>query len=327
MKKITVIFFIVLLPLAFVACSDNEPAAPAGTGEMQCDKVVSIEDSGLYNALREAAGVGSGPLCECHLETVTELEIRGYNYDDEYKITDLSGIEYCTNLVHLRVDHHKIYDLSPLSGITTLQTLQVNDNRISDLTPLAGLTGLNKLILGTNKISGLAPLSSLTNLDYLDIAGNRVEDLTALDTLGNLRELYASNNRIDDISPLSPLSALEILFLSCNYITNIFPLGGLGGLETLALEGNEELADIGPVSGLTNLDVFTIKGCDVEDLGPVVVNCNGGGLVADDEVVTCGNPLNDTSSDTYIPYLRSQGVIVWESIISPQTGEETCAGF
>jgi len=51
-------------------------------------------------------------------------------------ISDLTGLEYATNLTWLDLNHNQISDLSPLAGLTNLTQLGLWSNQISDLSPL-----------------------------------------------------------------------------------------------------------------------------------------------------------------------------------------------
>ncbi len=91
-------------------------------------------------------------------------------------ITDLTGLEYATNLM----------------------TLELRGNQISDISPLGGLTNLTGLFLSSNQVSDLSPLARLTNLTHLGLAGNQISDISPLARLTNLRQLFLQDN------PLNP---------------------------------------------------------------------------------------------------------------------------
>ena len=118
-------------------------------------------------------------------------------------ITDLTGLEFATNLTRLNLEGNDLSDISPLSGLINLTSLRLHGNNITDVSPLMGLTNLTDLHLGSNRISdvsGIAPvLSGLANLVVLDL---HLNDISAVAGLTNLRALKLLLNNISDISPL-----------------------------------------------------------------------------------------------------------------------------
>jgi hypothetical protein len=116
-------------------------------------------------------------------------------------ITDLTGLEYATNV----------------------ETISLGDknwlvkNGISDLTPLAGLIALRVLDLAcNNQIRDISPLSGLTNLRELDLERNHVSDISPLSGLSSLQSLSLHRNDITDLSPLEALTGLQWLDVRLN---------------------------------------------------------------------------------------------------------------
>ena len=123
------------------------------------------------------------------------------------QISDLTGLEYATNLNALKMRDNQISDLTPLKNLTALYVLDMTNNQISDLTPLKNLTALNQLFLQNNQISDLTPLGNLTTLLMLDIRSNQVSNLTPLENLTALTRLNLASNPIIDFAPLRNLKA------------------------------------------------------------------------------------------------------------------------
>jgi PKD repeat protein len=158
------------------------------------DDEVNIPDSGLSDAI--ASEVGPPPFTESELSSINYLSVSFLG------ISDLTGLEYCTNLVYLDLGNNGISDISALPGLTNLVYLYLGSNNISDISVLSGLTNLEVLILGINGISDISALSGLTNLWNLDLGSNDISDISALSGLTNLRNLYLGSNDISDIEPL-----------------------------------------------------------------------------------------------------------------------------
>lgn len=212
---------------------------------------------------------------------LTELRREGdWDFEEGDAITDLTGLEYATNLRTLHLRLNRIGDLSPLSGLTNLESVNLSENRITDLSPLsghdrltyvnlhandivdlsplAGLTHVTTLILRFNQISDLSPLSGLTSLRELDLGDNPLEDLSPLSSLTHLTTLCLWSSGVRDISALSGLKNLETLDADLNYICDISALSGLGNLRTLDLDNNL-VSDISPLCGMTSLSFLDME--------------------------------------------------------------------
>jgi len=162
-KKAMLLGVILLLMFLLGAC-----AAPA-------PETVTFADENLEAEIRDALGKPAG-------EAITPAELAGLTELGPlvWGITDLSGIEYCTNLTWVDLWGNEISDLSPLASLTNVTTLNLGANRISDLSPLASLTNLTMLVLTDNEVSDLSPLASLTNLTMLSLGGNQISDISPL---------------------------------------------------------------------------------------------------------------------------------------------------
>jgi len=160
------------------------------------DFVVLIPDADLLAAVRSKVGKPTGDIMKSDMITVIDLTAT------DQSISDLTGLEYCSNMTILNVINNSISDLSPLSQLAKLEQFHAGGNAIVDLTPLSALSGLTVLRIGTNQIADLSPISGLTNLTELDIQSNLIHDITHLSNLTQIQYLGLSSNRIRDISPL-----------------------------------------------------------------------------------------------------------------------------
>jgi internalin A len=74
----------------------------------------------------------------------------------EKNIVDLTGLEYATRLVILRLQNNQIEDISPLTNLTSLTFLLLDNNQISDVSPLISNPGLSQgdeVYLSNNPLS------------------------------------------------------------------------------------------------------------------------------------------------------------------------------
>ena len=310
-------------------------SSPGGSGNDE-DTTVSIPDANLRAVITESLGKPhDAPITSAEMASLTRLEAKNAG------ISDLTGLEYATNLTQLdfgeewvsgdgnrnsnnisniaplsglinltRLDlsNNDISDIKPLSGLTNLTSLSLDRNNISDIKPLADLTKLTSLDLGDNFVSDsdIAPLSSLINLTRLALSNNDISDIKPLADLTNLTSLNLSSNNISDIKPLSGLTNLRSLYLFNNNISDIKPLADLINLTSLNL-GSNDISDIKPLSGLTNLRSLYLFNNDILDIAPLVANR---GLSEGDYVNVSTNPLSTTSINTHIPALKNRGVRV-----------------
>jgi uncharacterized repeat protein (TIGR02543 family) len=292
------------------------------TANFEVGDWVFFPDPALEAALRAAIGKPTGRIYKSDLEGLTSFYATGKT------ITDLTGLEYCINLVSLDLHDNQIGDISPLPGLTKLEWLDLSYNRISDVSPLAGLTNLQWLYLHNNRIASISALASLTNLTYLFLYMNQISSISPLANLTNLTRLLLFSNQIGDISPLTNLTNLNWLYLQRNQISDIAPLANLTSLTQLDLSYNQ-ITGIAAISNLTSLTYLALHSTQISDISvlanftdlmwlylqnnnisniyPLVQNS---GLGTGDRVYLVGNPLSDDSINIYIPELVARGVIV-----------------
>ena len=222
---------------------------------------VGIPDANLRNAIREALNLpDEGPITQADMRQLTTLNAAAR------QITELTGLEYATNLTDLRLGENPIRDISPLAHLTRLAILRLNDCwTIDDVTPLANLTQLHVLHLDRNLIGDINPLAGLTKLEELDLRYNRIIDVSPLANLTQLNVLLLNNNRIVDISPLANLTQLTQLWLESNKIKNVHPLASLTRLEILHIRWNS-ITNHSPLDGLSLTDFRYDQVCEMEPL-------------------------------------------------------------
>ena len=227
--------------------------------------VVEIPDSNLKRLIREALSLPEAvPLTQGQMQRLTELDAGG-----DRGITNLTGLEYATNIRSLRLHNNPIVDISPLVHLTKLEGVNLWGCRIVDLSPLRKLKNLRGVFLGHNEISDISPLAELTNLTSLHLQSNRIVDLNPLANLINLRELWLYDNSVEDIAILANLTQLTYLRLDKNQIRDISPLANLTQLEALRLNRNA-ITDITPLTGLKSLTELYIADNPFHDFSPLL---------------------------------------------------------
>lgn len=260
--------------------------------------VVTFPDAELEQAMRTFTGVGAGDITDLDLLPLTELDLA------DRQIAEVTGLEWCLNLVELDLAYNDITDdsnLAVLADLPALRSLDLAGADLTSLSPLAGLTGLTWLRFDSPQVSDLTPLSSLTDLEYLMFA-----DLA-----------------VTSLSPLAGLTGLETLsFFRCEGITTFADLAGLSQLVHLQAE-DVATADLSPLATLDNLFTLDINGCQAHDIGDLM------GLTQLHSLSLYRLPLLREAIEVQIPALEDAGVVVGRAIMIGEeiVGEWTIASI
>ena len=222
MKKILIAVLTLLLTATLLLSVTNTTAQVEEAVE-----VVSIPDANLAEAIREALGLPSGAaITSDAMLKLTELLTWG-------SVTDLTGLEYATNLTGLNLDNQPISNLSPIAGLIQLEWLGLSHTDVSDISPLASLSQLRSLDLGKFRSRDLGTgASESLRLSY---GHTDVSDISPLSALTQLERLFLGHTGISDISPLSALTQLKSLDLRSTGVSDISPLVSLTQLVKLNL--------------------------------------------------------------------------------------------
>jgi len=102
--------------------------------------------------------------------TEGDLELSGYD------IQDLSGLEFCTNIVTLDLSNNRIFDITSIGYLHLLEELDLSFNQISQIDALSELDYLKVLDLSFNQIRDIRPLFDLNHLEYINFVGNRIQE-------------------------------------------------------------------------------------------------------------------------------------------------------
>jgi hypothetical protein len=288
------------------------------------DTIVFV-DPWLEITIRRSARQPRGALSEATLRGIRYVVMESI-ID---KISDLSGIERCPNLINVDMGLQDITDLAPIGFLTKLEILHIDQNHnLHEISPLSGLTSLRELNIIDTHVDDLSPLASLTRLKVLKAGLVPAKDVTFLAQLNELQELHLTEIpfgtlsilqgkgelqvlilpycQIMDISALRNCTKLTYLDLSDAGISDISPLRGCTLLSTLTLSNNS-IVDVSAIESMTQLWRLSLAGNLVYDISPLVRNA---GLGVGDAIVLWGNPLSDSSKNVYVPHLRKRGASV-----------------
>ena len=97
----------------------------------QLNLVVEVPDPNLRQAIRETLALLDGvPLTQLEILRLTNLEA------GQRDITDLTGLQYATNLEKLHLWENQIQDVTPLANLTKLTTLDLAYNAVVSVEPI-----------------------------------------------------------------------------------------------------------------------------------------------------------------------------------------------
>lgn len=235
----------------------------------QTSEIVEFPDKNLEEVIRGYIDKPSGKIYASDLKKITDLTASKRN------ISNLEGIQYCTELESLNLSFNKLERVDQLAGLVKLTSLDLQSNQIENIDALSALTKiewlnldrnqnikdisalkrLNKLrdlFLCENKIEDISPISNDINLSFIRLNNNEISNIDALINMRNLDWLILNCNKISDISSLKNCLKLRNLELYCNQIEDLKPIENLKNLETLLLDYNK-IKDISPLSRMAGL--------------------------------------------------------------------------
>lgn len=235
-------------------------------------------DPNLEAAVREALGKPEGVLTDEDLLGITRLDPQG--------ISDLRGIELCSNLRWLSLsisggESVKELELSPIASLTGLRVLEFwTDSELaeSQMANLSGLGNVRHITVPTDDV-GLRQLTGLRNLEHLDIHYSSITDsgiewiVSQFPGLTGLNVAYCPNitdESMVSVSQLDHLGLLEIQGSPGIGIEGVSYLGKASSLSTLSLGGSRTITDavIETVSQFPQLRNLIIS--DVAEGSPLV---------------------------------------------------------
>ena len=215
-------------------------------------------------------------------------------------ISDITGLEYFTNIVSLELYSNNINDIAVLDNLSSLEILNMYSNQISDISGIENLINLKELDISSNQISDISTLENLVNLTSLKLNENDISDLSRLRNLTNLITLELGMNNIIDITSLENMTKLKYLSLMNNNISDISTLDKLVDLEALALNGNN-VSNISSLEGLVNLGLVALSDNNISDISPLKNRSIMQQLyLENNNIRDITSLLNLSSSDIYI---------------------------
>lgn len=175
--------------------------------------------------------------------------------NDEFDITKAAD----ANAEYVDLEHFRIGELKGFEYLTNVAELCLRNNLISDVSGLSCLSGtLKNLDLYDNKLKKYEEINKLTKLEILDLSFNLLRKMESLDCLPQLKKLYLVSNKITKIENVNLLSELVLLELGDNRIKHIENLEHLTKLEELYL-GKNKLVKIVNLDQVVNLRILALQ--------------------------------------------------------------------
>ena len=137
-----------------------------------------------------------------------------------------------------------------------------------------------------------------------------------VEEMERLGRLDARNRDIQDLTGLQfAINLRSRLDLRDNQISDISPIAGLTELRELEINRNT-ISDISPVRGLTNLTLLVLKGNQISDISPITGLINLRRLYLDDNLFSDLSPLRGLTNLEELHFSQNKGV----SDLSPLAG-------
>ncbi len=242
-------------PTTFTAVVPNVTIPTGASFSNSCAVYVDIPDANFEQKLIDL-GIDADPTLNRVLLKTDAEAVTGTLNLDGLNISDLTGINYFSNLGILRAINNNLTELN-ITNITGLTGLILSGNNIVEINLTQNLS-LSTLQISNNEISTI-DLSQNTLLEYLTLANNHIETLlldvnssliyvnvdannlysfTISMSHPNLTEIHCANNGMSGDLDLTDLENLTKLYFNNNQIENgAINLGNLG-IEILVANDN-----------------------------------------------------------------------------------------
>ena len=199
------------------------------------------------------------------------------------EISDISVLAQCPQLHVVDLSWNLVSDLAPLKDLP-LTELYLDGNPIDDYTPIAelypNLVGRNfeyvELLPPENPDEGISfpdPALEEKIRAALDIPDGKITvgdaaQVTNLRIANDWQPQIPQESKVSDLTGLEYFINLRDLDAGFNNIADLGPLAGLSQLVKLNF-GSNAIADLTPLSGLANLEELTLYGCAIRDISPL----------------------------------------------------------
>lgn len=208
---------------------------------------VSIPDSGLNAAIRQALQKPAGLLTTQDLLTLTKLDASRRN------VSSIAGLEAARNLVSLDLQINRLTNFALPGELTNLSVLDLTANPLTNLFLPSGLKSLTSLTIEGAGLTTLTLPATLIGLTNLDLEGNDIAALNLPSNLTSLVSLDLGFNSFTNFSLPAGFAHLSTFYFAGNPLTNVVLPQGLSAMTELNVSQNL-LTRFTLPSGMTNLE-------------------------------------------------------------------------
>ena len=111
--------------------------------------------------------------------------------------------------------------------------------------------------------------SLMDNITFLDLRKENIKDFSNYSMLRNVEIIYSGwNKNFESIKGIEVFTKLRLFRCMHNNLTDITPLSGLTNLEELSIQSCN-LKDITPLSNLTKLNILYLSNNNISDITPL----------------------------------------------------------
>ncbi|TBN03628.1 T9SS type A sorting domain-containing protein [Hyunsoonleella flava] len=181
-------------------------------------QVINFPDANLKSKLLEQNFGGFAFLDANNNNEIEVSEALNWTYSLQLgyaSISDLTGIEYFTNVDYLYVHNNSLVEVD-LSSLVNLKFLKINDNSLISLN-VSDLVNLESIQCYNNQLGSL-DFSGLTNITIINCDNNQLSSLILSDNF-ELVHLYCENNLLTSLDANDLPNLLQIQCSSNNLTT------------------------------------------------------------------------------------------------------------
>ncbi len=245
--------------------TDPIPTEPTPAGDIVVDET-NFPDPIFLDVIRYLLSdyVSDGILTQNEIANIVSLDI------SSFEITDLTGIQYFTDLTVLNCSDNLLTSLD-VSGLANLTDLTCSDNDLISL-DMSGLTQLTHVECSYNALTTINT-DGCTSLKYLYAAGNAFTSFLLRSTSLDWLDLSLNYSLLSiDLEGCSALRTLLIDACTALQTLNISDTGVEGGLfarstlTTLDVGGCAGLTALIGVDQCSQLSVLDVSGTQITEL-------------------------------------------------------------
>ena len=181
-------------------------------------------------------------------------------------IESLEDLRKMPNLSIVFISAQQVRDISPLEDLEYLEQVRLSDNYISDITPLKDKDRLWNVDLMSNSLTEIEELRTWPVIRTLNLSLTGHYDGSPMDDLTSMEFLDIWN----DSDAYQYLEGMRIgeLHIGAAGQTNLECLCDVSYIGKLHLH-RSDVRDISALEGRTDITVFHMEDCIVDDLSPL----------------------------------------------------------